>query len=155
MEPRTSPSQARLRTIRQLRQAGVRASVMVAPIIPGLNDSEVPAILAAAADAGACSASYILLRLPLTVRPVFMDWLQRTQPLKRDRVESRIRATRSGRLSDAQFGSRMRGDGEIAGQIEQSFRVFSKKHGLDRKLAPLATSQFRRPIPASGQLRLF
>ncbi len=155
MEPRTSSPQARLRTIRQLREAGIRATVMVAPIIPGLNDSEVPTILEAAADAGTCSASYILLRLPLTVRPVFLDWLERTQPLKKDRVESMIRASRGGQLSDSQFGSRMRGVGEIAEQIKQTFRVFAKRFHLDRKLGPLDTSHFRRPTMACGQLRLF
>ncbi|MDA1017543.1 MAG: PA0069 family radical SAM protein [Planctomycetota bacterium] len=155
MEPRTSTPQARLRAIRELTSAGVRTRVMVAPIIPGLNDSEIPAILAAAAAAGAESASYTLLRLPLNVLPIFSEWLERTQPLKKDRVESRIRSTRDGQLSDAKFGRRMRGAGEIAEQIEQMFRVFAKKHGLDQKHAPLATSHFTRPIAASGQLRLF
>ena len=128
---------------------------MVSPVIPGLNDSEIPAILQAAADAGACSASYILLRLPLTVRPVFLDWLERTQPLKKDRIESRIRSTRAGNLSDSKFGTRMQGTGEIADQINQTFRLFAKRYGLDQRLPPLDTSQFQSPIPSSGQRRLF
>jgi DNA repair photolyase len=155
MEPRTSTPSARLRTIKELRQAGVPAAVMVSPVIPGLNDSEVPAILQAAAEAGACSASYILLRLPLTVRPVFLDWLERTQPLKKDRIESRIRSTRDGNLTDSKFGKRMRGTGEIAGQINQTFKLFAKRYGLDQRLPPLDVTKFHPPPTRSGQMRLF
>ena len=129
--------------------------VMVAPVIPGLNDSEVPKILKAAADSGAQTASYILLRLPLAVNPIFLDWLRRTQPTKADRVESLIRSTRDGELSDARFGRRMRGTGVIAEQIQQTFGVFAKKCGLERKGAPLDVSQFRPPQSSSGQMRLF
>ncbi len=155
MEPRTSAPEARLRAIRELSAAGVPAHAMVAPIIPGLNDSEVPSILRAAADAGAKSAAYIMLRLPLTVRPVFLEWLERTQPQRADRVISRIRGVRGGQLSDSRFGSRMRGEGELAEQIRQTFKVFAKKYGLDRKTSPLDTSQFRPPRSPDGQLRLF
>ena len=155
LEPRTSAPHARLRAIEQLTAAGVPASVMAAPIIPGLNDSEIPRILQAARQAGARAASYILLRLPLTVRPVFLEWLERVQPAGKDRIAARIRATRDGQLSASKFGERMRGTGEIAAQIEQTFRVFAKKHGLDGKLPPLDCSQFRSPRSSSGQLRLF
>ena len=155
LEPRTSRPAARLRTIRELRGAGIPVNVMVAPIIPGLNDSEIPRILAAVAEAGASSATYILLRLPLTVKPVFQDWLERHAPSHRERIESRIRATRDGRLSDSQFGSRMRGRGEIADQIRETFKVFARKHGLDGRMPKLDASQFRPPTPSSGQLRLF
>lgn len=155
MEPRTSPPRSRLDAIRQLSEAGVPTRVMVAPIIPGLNDSEIPAILEAAREAGARSAAFVLLRLPWTVRPVFLDWLERTQPTAKPRVEARIRSTREGKLNDSQFGSRMRGCGPIAEQIQQTFRVFTKKYGLDGPLPLLDTSQFRPPVPCSGQLRLF
>lgn len=155
LEPRTSRPASRLRTIRELRAAGIPVNVMVAPIIPGLNDSEIPRILAAAAEAGACSAAYTLLRLPLTVKPVFQDWLERHAPSHRERIESRIRATRDGELSDSQFGSRMRGRGEIADQIRETFKVFARKHGLDGRLPKLDTSRFQPPTPSSGQLRLF
>jgi DNA repair photolyase len=155
MEPRTSAPHAKLRAIRELSEAGVPVTAMVAPIIPGLTDSEVPAILEAVAAAGAMSASYILLRLPWNVRPVFLEWLTRTQPSKKQLVESRIRATRNGEINNADFGSRMRGEGQIADQIRQTFHVFARKHGLDRKLEPLSTAHFRRPTPSSGQLRLF
>lgn len=155
MEPRTSPPEARLRAVRELTAAGVPVTVLIAPIIPGLNDTEVPAILAAAAEAGARSGSFVLLRLPLTVRPVFLDWLARTQPLRAERVEAMIRATRGGELNDAKFGSRMRGKGPYAEQIGATFRVFAAKYGLDRRVAPLDTSQFCSPRAASGQMRLF
>ena len=155
MEPRTSSPAARLRAISELVEAGIPTSVMIAPVIPGLNDSDIPEILRAASESGALSASYVLLRLPLTVRPVFMEWLERTQPAKKSRIESRIRATRNGELNDSQFRTRMRGTGEIADQINQTFQVFARRFGLDQKLPPLDVSQFRRPKSSSGQLSLF
>ena len=154
MEPRTSIPDARLRAVRMLAQAGVPVGVMTAPIIPGLNDSEIPSVLEAAHEAGAKSAGYVLLRLPLTVEPVFREWLQRTQPLKVERVEQRIRHSRRGKLSNSAWGERMRGDGEIADQIGQMFRLFSQRFGFGR-LPPLDASQFCPPVPKSGQLRLF
>ena len=155
MEPRTSSPAARLRAIRELSDAGIPTHVMVAPIIPGLNDSEIPAILRAARDAGATSAAYVLLRLPLTVKPVFLEWLDRHLPNQKDKIESRLRETRGGQLYESDFGTRMIGRGEIADQIRQTFEVFVKKHGLIHGHRPLDTSQFRRPVPKSGQLRLF
>jgi len=155
MEPRTSIPTARLRAIRELSTAGVPVRVMVAPVIPGLNDAEIPAILKAAKDAGATSAAYVLLRLPLSVEPIFRDWLQRTQPTKRQRIENQIRHTRGGGLNSPEFGGRMRGRGEVAERIADMFRVFSRKLGLDGGLPPTDGSQFRPPQPPSGQLRLF
>jgi DNA repair photolyase len=155
MEPRTSAPAARLRAVRALSEAGIPTRVMVAPIIPGLNDAEVPAILHAAKEAGATGAASLLLRLPLTVAPVFLDWLRRTQPLKADRVESLIRETRGGTLSDARFGSRMTGAGPIAEQIRGLFQLFCRKLALDSPLPPPDFSQFRPPLPRSGQMRLF
>jgi DNA repair photolyase len=155
MEPRTSIPTARLRAIGMLAEAGVPVGVMVAPIIPALNDSEAPSILEAAKIAGAMTASYILLRLPLTVEPVFKEWLERIQPLKAKSVLSRIRATRGGRLNSSEWGERMVGTGEIAEQIKKMFRLFRHKHALDRKMPPQDCSQFRPPVAKSGQLRLF
>lgn len=155
LEPRTSSPEARLRTIRELSAAGVSVGVMVAPIIPGLNDIEIPAILQAARDVGANTAGYILLRLPLTVRPVFTDWLAKALPSKRDKIESLIRQCRGGELNDSQFGRRQLGEGPIAEQIAQTFRVFAKKYELDRPVPPLETRSFKSPTPSSGQLRLF
>jgi DNA repair photolyase len=155
MEPRTSVPAARLRAMQSLTEAGVPVRVLVAPIIPGLNDAEIPAILKAAHEAGAKSAGYVLLRLPLTVEPVFLEWLERTQPLRAERVKQHIRRTRGGKLSDSRWGRRMVGSGQIAEQIKKMFRVFLKKHGLDAGLPPLDVTQFRPPTLPSGQLRLF
>ncbi len=155
MEPRTSIPSARLRAVGMLAEAGVPVGVMVAPIIPGLNDSEVPRILESAKSAGAMTASYTLLRLPLTVEPVFQEWLERTQPLKADRVMGRIRETRGGNLSSSAWGKRMVGTGEIADQIKKVFRLFKQKYGLDNELPPQNCSVFSAPIPKSGQMRLF
>ena len=155
MEPRTSIPAARLRAINMLAASGVPVGVMVAPVIPGLNDSEVPAILAAAKRAGALTASYILLRLPLTVETVFVEWLERTQPLRAERVLGRIRETRGGKLSSSAWGERMVGTGEIADQINNMFRLFKRKHDLDGKLPPQNTANFRPPVADSGQMRLF
>ena len=155
MEPRTASPPAKLRAIRELSAAGVPVGVMIAPIIPGLNDREIPSILEAAREAGAQSAGYVLLRLPLAVRPIFEDWLIGNYPDKAQRVLSLIRSTREGRMNDSQWGRRMRGQGEYAEQIGQTFKVFRKKHGLDRPLPPLDSTRFVPPRPRSGQLRLF
>jgi DNA repair photolyase len=154
LEPRTSPPAKRLAAIRELSDAGVGVCALLAPIIPGLNDEEIPAILAAAREAGATSASYVLLRLPLAVEPIFRDWLQRHVPDKRARVEARIRDTRGGKLSDSQFGRRHRGEGVYAEQIAATFKVFAHKLGFSRGWMPLDESQFTPPT-TGGQLRLF
>lgn len=155
LEPRTATPQARLRTVRALSEAGVPVGVMTAPIIPGLNDQEVPAILQAAKAAGAQSAGYVLLRLPLAVRPIFEQWITETYPEKAERVLGHIRSTRDGQLSNSQFGTRMRGSGPYAEQIQQAFKVFRRMHGLEGPLAPLDCNRFVPPRPASGQMRLF
>lgn len=155
MEPRTSRPTARLEAIRKLTRAGVPTRVMVAPVIPGLNDSEIPQILKAASEAGAGAAGHVLLRLSGSVRPVFLDWLSRNEPTRASRVESAIRQTRGGKLNDTQFGRRMRGTGPRAEQIDHTFATFAKRYGLDRPLSPFDFSQFRPPRTADGQLRLF
>lgn len=155
MEPRTSIPAARLRAIETLAKAGVPVGVMVAPIIPGLNDSEAPAILEAAKNAGALTAGYVLLRLPLTVEPVFKEWVERTQPLKAEKILGRIQETRGGKMSDSTWGQRMVGTGEIADQIKNMFRLFKKRLRLDQKLPPHNCGIFEPPLPKSGQMRLF
>ncbi|HVC98538.1 MAG TPA: PA0069 family radical SAM protein [Pirellulales bacterium] len=155
MEPRTSTPAAKLKAVRVLAAAGIPVRVMVAPIIPGLTDHETPAILEAARQAGATGAGYVLLRLPLTVEPVFRAWLEENHPSKKERVEALIRSTRSGKLTDSQFGRRMRGEGNYARQIAQNFKVFSQRFGLDRRLPEMDVAQFRSPRTASGQLQLF
>ena len=155
MEPRTSSPAARLRTIRELSAAGMPTHLMLGPVIPGLNDSEIPAILAAARDAGATGAGYVLLRLPTTVREVFLDWLQRSYPDRMSRVVALIRSTRAGRLNDSHFGRRQRGTGNVADLIADTFRIWSAKLGFPDDSPPLNRDAFRPPQPTSGQLRLF
>lgn len=155
LEPRTSRPSARLRAMQVLSDAGVPVLAMIAPVIPGLNDHEIPSLLQAARDQGATSAAYVLLRLPITVKPVFLDWLERMAPTKKDRVLGLIRSTREGNLSSAKYGTRMRGTGIIAEQIEQTFRLFQQKYGLDNHRAVLSADHFQSPRPRSGQLRLF
>jgi DNA repair photolyase len=154
MEPRTSIPAARLRAVELLAKAGVPVRVMVAPIIPGLNDHEAPAVMKAAKEAGAQDARYVLLRLPLTVAPVFQEWLRRTQPLRAEKVESLVRQTRGGKLNKSAFGERMVGSGEIAAQIKSMFKVFRKQLGFG-DLPPLNRELFRPATPRSGQMRLF
>jgi len=155
MEPRTSPPAERLRAISELSTSGIAVTVMVAPVVPGLTDAEMPAILAAAKEAGAQAAGYTMLRLPWTVQPVFLDWLERNYPLKRKRIETLVRFTREGQLNDPNFGSRMRGQGNMADQVEQMFELFTRKLGIDGDLPDLDSSQFRAPRSANGQLKLF
>ncbi|MFO0939746.1 MAG: PA0069 family radical SAM protein [Pirellulales bacterium] len=155
MEPRTSIPAARLGAIGKLTQAGVPVRLMVAPIIVGLNDSEIPAILQAGKDAGATAAGYQLLRLPWTVLPVFEEWLHRTQPLKADAVLSKIKSTRDGKMNDATFGRRMSGQGIFAEQVKSIFQLFQRKLGFADELPERDCSKFEPPLPESGQLRLF
>ncbi len=156
MEPRASAPALRLDAMRRLSEAGVPVGVMVAPVIPGLNDHEIPALLEAAAGAGARSAAYLVVRLPHGVKELFAAWLERHYPQRKEKVLSRLRALRGGRLSDPRFGSRHRGEGLFADQIRDLFRLSARRHGLDRPPAPLATEAFRRPDEApSPQLALF
>jgi DNA repair photolyase len=145
LEPRTSTARAKLDAIRTLADAGVPVGVNVAPVIPGLTDREVPAILAAAADHGAQGAAWTLLRLPGAVEPIFVDWARAHAPLRADRILARIRETRGGALSDARFGHRQRGEGTYARQLAQLFDVHRRRVGLDRRWPPLATEHFRVP----------
>jgi len=154
MEPRAARPQRRLQAVEALARAGVPVGVLVAPLIPGLNDSEVPAILAAASDAGAGSASYVLLRLPRPVDALFTDWLERNYPERRQRVLGRIRDTRAGRISDSEFGRRHRGQGVYAEHLASLFRAAARRHGLDCPLPALSIASFRRPPQAGDQMRL-
>lgn len=155
LEPRTSTPSARLRAIQELASVGVPVRVMTAPIIPGLNDSEIPALLGAAAGAGAVSAGSVLLRLPLSVEPVFRDWLVRVRPRQVAKVEGQIQQTREGQFNQAGFGTRMHGSGLLADTIARAFRLFARRHGLTEAHAALDTSQFRPPRDAVGQTYLF
>ena len=154
MEPRTSSPRARLRAIQVLTSFGIPTWVFLAPIIPGLNDFEIPALLAAAKDVHAGSAKMTVVRLPGPVENVFLEWLTSVLPSKAHLIESRIRQIRNGALYNSSFGTRMSGTGELASQIRNTFNVFSQKHGLGGTLPPLDTTQFRRP-GEQAQLRLF
>lgn len=154
MEPRASQPARRLDAIAQLCAAGIPTGVMVAPVVPGINDEEIPSILAAAARAGARAASWVLLRLPKPVDALFDEWLQRNYPHRRQRVLNRIQQCRNGRLNDAAFGRRMRGEGVYAQQLAALFRTAARRHGLDRPLPPLNTAAFRRPLTPGEQLEL-
>ncbi|MFZ5494613.1 MAG: PA0069 family radical SAM protein [Verrucomicrobiota bacterium] len=147
LEPRASRPEHRLRAIRMLAEAGIPVGVNVAPVIPGLTDHELPAILEAAAAAGAKTAGYLIVRLPHAVQDVFLAWLDAHEPTKKERVLARLRALRGGRLNDPRFGARMRGAGLFAGQIRRLFEVSARRAGLDPH-AParsLSTAHFRRP----------
>ena len=126
---------------------------MVAPLIPGLNDHEIPRILKAARDAGARWAGTIVLRLPHGVKDLFADWLERNQPERKERVLSRIRDVRGGKLNDTRFGTRMQGDGLYAEQIRNLFEVQRRRIGLDEPMRGLSTEHFRRP--GDAQLDFF
>jgi DNA repair photolyase len=144
MEPRATRSRGRLDAIRALSAAGIPVMVLVAPIIPGLTDHEIPSILAAAREAGALHAGYVVLRLPHGLPEIVGQWLSDHYPERRDRVWSRLRAVRGGRDNDARFGLRMRGEGAIADAIEALFRMTVKKLGFPSKPA-LSIDAFRRP----------
>jgi DNA repair photolyase len=145
MEPRTSRPVRRLAAIEALARAGVSVGVMTAPVIPGLNDHELPSLISAAAEAGAGFAAYTPVRLPHTVRPLFEDWLARQLPERKEKVLNRIRSMRGGRLNDPHFGSRMRGEGIFANQISQLFDISCRRAGLEGKCFPrLSTAAFRR-----------
>ena len=153
LEPRASLPKFRLSAIHALAEAGVDAGVLVAPIIPGLNDHEVPAIIREAVAAGAKFAGYVPLRLPYGVASLFETWVTQHFPGRKDKILNRIRAMRGGKMNDSTFGSRMRGEGIFADQISQMFHVACRKAGLKEDRSTLSTASFRRP--SGPQLDLF
>ncbi|MGC4033337.1 MAG: PA0069 family radical SAM protein [Tepidisphaeraceae bacterium] len=156
LEPRASSPAARLRVIRELTAAGIPVSVNIAPVIPGLTDTEIPAILRAVAEAGARRVFWVLLRLPYQLKALFLDWLQRNvHPRRAAKVESLIRQSRGGKLYDASYATRRRGTGPIVDQIRQTFEILIRRHGLDQDMAPLSNASFKPPVPPGAQLSLF
>ena len=153
MEPRTSPPAGRLSAIETLSKAGVPTGVLVAPVIPGLTDHEMPSIINAAVNAGAQFAGHVVLRLPYAVAPLFEQWLARHFPDRKEKVLNRIRAIRGGQLNDPRFESRMTGEGIFAEQIEALFKVACRKAGIEGARPNLSIASFRRP--AVRQLELF
>jgi DNA repair photolyase len=145
LEPRAARPAKRLETIGQLARAGIPTAVLVAPVIPGLTDHEIPAILEAAAARGATHASWQLLRLPFGVKELFASWLAHWRPERAEKVLHRIRELRDGKLNESRFGVRMRGEGPFAEQLDRLFTVFATKHGLQRRRFDLDASAFVRP----------
>ena len=154
MEPRASTPTKRLEAIRQLSDAGIPASVMVAPIIPGLNDPEMERILDSARAAGAREAGYVILRLPLEVAPIFKDWLLRHYPDRYRHVMSLIRSMRDGKDYDSEWGKRMKGAGPYAWQIGRRFEIAAKRLGLNVERRQLRIDQFVAGAGAGEQLML-
>ena len=155
LEPRAPAPKRRIAAIKALTDAGIPVRVMVAPVIPVLTEPELEAILKVAADAGASTASWILLRLPLEVAPLFRDWLEREQQGQAAHVMNRLKEMRGGADYDAEWGKRMRGEGVHAELIAKRFAVAVKRLGLDRASRSLDTSRFGRPPKAGDQLSLF
>ena len=154
LEPRASTPERRLEAITRLAEAGIPVGVNVAPVIPGLTDHEIPDILAAAAEAGARRAIYIMLRLPYGVAGLFEDWLRRHHPERADKVLNRMREVRGGSLYASNFGERMRGRGPFAEQVQRLFSLARARHGLEAGDRQLSTAHFRPPR-AGPQLGLF
>ena len=154
MEPRASTPTKRLEAIRQLSDAGIPASVMVAPIIPGLTDPEMERILDSARAAGAREAGYVILRLPLEVAPIFKDWLLRHYPDRYRHVMSLIRSMRDGKDYDSEWGKRMKGAGPYAWQIGRRFEIAAKRLGLNAERRTLRTDHFVAGANANEQLML-
>jgi DNA repair photolyase len=155
LEPRASSPQARLRVIRRLSQAGVPVRVMFSPVIPFVNDAELERVLEAAAEAGASTASYVMLRLPYELKGLFREWLEAHLPLRAAHVMSLIHQSRGGRDNDPEFGSRMRGTGQFAELIARRFALARRRHGLDRPRPPYDPALFRLPPAPGDQFGLF
>lgn len=159
LEPRTASGEVRVRTIARLTQAGIPVGVLVAPLIPWINDHEIETLLQRAAEAGAESAAFILLRLPREVEPLFVEWLHAHYPGRADRVLNTLRSARQGRLNDPRFGSRMRGEGEFVELFSQRFRLACRKAGIgEGRRGELTTALFVRPGASNkcrAQLTLF
>ena len=154
LEPRAAGPASRLAVVRKLAEAGVPVGVMVAPVIPVLTDHELESILEAAADAGAHTAGYVMLRLPFEVNELFQEWLRDHAPLKAEHVMARVRELRGGRDNDPRFGSRMRGEGIYADLFRKRFEVACRRYGLNRERRELDTSRFTPPGPGHAQLSL-
>jgi DNA repair photolyase len=155
LEPRASAPPRRLQAIKALADAGVPTGVMTAPIIPQLNDRDMEAILEAAAANGARYAGWVMLRLPREVSPLFRDWLDAHYPLRAEHVMSLVQQIRGGRDNDPNFGTRMRGSGQVVEMIEQRFELACRRLGLNRDRSPLDCSRFHPPARATPQLSLF
>jgi DNA repair photolyase len=151
MEPRTSRPALRLEAISKLAAAGVRVGIMIAPVVPGINEHEIPSILAAAREAGATEAGFVVLRLPWAVAPLFERWLEEHFPDRKDKVLNRVRDLRGGKMYDSTWGVRQTGQGIFAQQIQTLFDIACRKHGINEKSYETSVEHFRRPT-AQGSL---
>jgi DNA repair photolyase len=155
MEPRASTPARRIEALRRLADAGVPCGLLFSPVVPALNDHELERVLEAATAAGAVASDWLLLRLPWEVASLFEQWLRANYPLRAERVLSRIRELRDGRLNDPRFALRHRGTGQQASVLEARFQLAARRLGLVRKLPPLETALFHVPDDTSPQGRLF
>ena len=155
MEPRVPLPKRRIETIRKLSEAGIPVRVMISPVVPGLTDHELESILDAARDAGAQSASWIALRLPREVAPLFEEWLTTAYPDRAARVLARVKETHGGKLYDPEWGRRMTGQGLYAQLIAKRFHIARRRLGFAENLPPLRTDLFRVPPKAGDQMDLF
>lgn len=155
MEPRTSSPEKRLEAIAELSAAGIPTGVLVAPVVPGITDHEMPRILERAAQAGAKSAGYVILRLPHGLKELFEGWLDAHEPEKKEKVLSRMRALSGGKLYNSEWRTRQTGSGAFADQVAQMFRMACARHGLNQSRETLSTAAFRRPPRAGDQGNLF
>ena len=155
LEPRAPTPQRRLATIRALSEAGIETRIMTSPIIPGLTDHEIEALLKAGRDAGAVAASWVMLRLPLEVAPLFRAWLEAHYPHRAARVMGHVRAMQGGKDYDSAFGTRMRGTGPYADMIAQRFDAARRRNGYALRLPDLRCDLFKPPAKAGDQLALF
>ena len=144
MEPRTSPPGRRLETIEKFAGKNIPVGVNIAPVIPGLNDEEIPSILKEASGRGAVFAGHIMLRLPYSVKDLFLQWLKKEFPDRESKVVNKIREMRDGKLNDSEFGTRFSGQGELAETIHSLFELSCKKYGLNRKKIILRKDLFKR-----------
>lgn len=153
LEPRTSRPEKRLKAVEELSRAGIPVHVNIAPVIPGLTDDEIVPIMEAVKDAGAESVSYTILRLPYSVKEIFLKWLEDHQPNRKKKVINKVKSLKAGQLNRSEFGNRFHGEGAYGEQIRQLFKIHKNRLGLDRSREPLSISSFRRP--STAQLRLF
>lgn len=151
MEPRTASAAKRLATLEKLSAAGIPCGVMIAPIIPAMNDHEIPEIMKSIADAGARTAGYTVVRLNGAIGPLFLNWLHKNFPDRAAKVEKQIKALHGGQLNDSQFGRRIKGEGVISESINQLFHIARSKYLGERKMPEYNRAAFR----PSGTLRLF
>ncbi|MBI3818405.1 MAG: PA0069 family radical SAM protein [Planctomycetes bacterium] len=155
LEPRACVPSRRVAAIARLAARGIPTGVLVAPVIPGLNDHEIPAILESAANAGAAFAGYVVLRLPHGLKDLFTDWLDAHAPDAKAKILHRVSEMRGGKLNDTKFGARMRGEGPIASNIADLFRVACARNGFAARAPKLSAAAFARPRATRGQLGLF